>query len=414
MISIRHFILGGLVRRSRLLVFLLLYLIQLDILCAQNLDSFFTKQKLGKNDSILVTKEGGETLFEWRAEALLIPASLAKLATAHVAIKKWGVEKQFVTDFYRDDSTLWVRGYGDPFLVSEELDLVVKNLNLKSGAKQWIQKIAIDTTHFKDQAVPGRSSVADPYNAPLSAVAANFNTANLKRLESGKYQSAEEQTPLTKTAINAARQLGRPGKGNVERVNLINADNAARNFAEILAAKLGFAELPVTITKAVPKTASLIYQHKNTRELSEVVRGTLEYSNNFMANQLFLMLNEEPLASFTSAADHASRQLKKDFGWNDFVLQEGAGLSRVNRMSARQIHDLLISLAPHRGLFKQYQAEGALVFAKTGTLNGVRSFAGYLEIDGKNYRFVFNFNRKTSYRYRERLMQDLVMQLKAS
>ena len=49
--------------------------------------------------------------------------------------------------------------------------------------------------------------------------------------------------------------------------------------------------------------------------------------------------------------------------------------------------------------------------AKTGTLNGVHSFAGFLTVDQHQYQFVFMFNRKTPYRYREQILQLLADQI---
>ena len=387
---------------------------------ASSLDDLFNDQKLGSNDAILITKSAKDAesirgnepvVFAWQADKLLVPASTAKLAVAQVAIEQWGLEKRFVTDFYRHESTLWVKGYGDPFLVSEELDLVVKYLQDKGLA--WVESIAIDASYFYDQRTPGRSSVADPYNAPLSAVAANFNTAKLRN-ENGHYTSAEPQTPITRTAVHVAKRLGIPGEGKAERVNLINAENARRYFAELLAAKLKLSEVELVLNqKSVPSSAITFYQHKNSHNLADIIRGTLEFSNNFMANQLFLMLAAKPKASFEDAAKVVEEALKKRFSWSEFNLVEGSGLSRANRLSAVQLDNLLTVLAPHKSLFKAYKTkiEGATVRAKTGTLNGVHSFAGYISIDGQEYQFVFNFNRTVPYRYRETLLHKLVSQL---
>jgi len=185
-----------------------------------------------------------------------------------------------------------------------------------------------------------------------------------------------------------------------------------RNFAQVLAAKLGKPALNVDVAKQLPDTAVLIYQHKNSRTLADVIRGTLEFSNNFMANQTFLMLAQQPQVDFSTASIQAQKSLKNDFSWQNFSLREGAGLSRDNRLSAGQLDDLLVSLAQHKELFKPYLLDSdARVHAKTGTLNGVRSFAGYIEIGEQEYRFVFNFNRKVPYKYRETLLEKLVMAL---
>jgi len=86
-------------------------------------------------------------------------------------------------------------------------------------------------------------------------------------------------------------------------------------------------------------------------------------------------------------------------------------LSRKNRLTARQINDLLTRLSDSKELLKSYPVEEGQVWAKTGTLSGVRSFAGFISKHDRNYQFVFNFNRSVSYRYREALMKRLVASL---
>lgn len=92
-------------------------------------------------------------------------------------------------------------------MLSEELDLVAKQIlaELPDNAPV-IKGIVINGSFFHDVAVPDRSGVNDPYNARLSAVAANFNTVFLNKL-GRKITTAEVQTPLTPTAKCLARRV---------------------------------------------------------------------------------------------------------------------------------------------------------------------------------------------------------------
>jgi len=372
-----------------------------------------------ENDSVLVVEGEDKRLFAWQATKPLVPASLAKLATAHLAIEKWGLNHRFVTDFLIVEDTLWVKGYGDPFLVSEELDKLVPilkhHLALRGAA---IKRLHIDNSYFDIVSVPGRSNVADPYNAPVSAVSVNFNTAMLSK-KGGQIVSAEPQTPLTNTAKKFAHTL----KKNTDRVNLVNADNAQSHFAELLLAKLGWSNVEVKINQILTGNADLVYQHKNSHNLEEVLRGTLEFSNNFIANQLFLKLGEaddDLNVSIEGARRYSNTMLANEFSWKGHTVDEGSGLSKKNRMSARQIDQLLVALEPNKHLLKKIKvnSKSALVYAKTGTLNGVRSYAGFINFPAKsannssrNYRFVFNFNRAVAYRYRDQVLEQLLRDL---
>ena len=407
--------------------FIALWMVSQMQVMASDLKSTFAENRLTKSDSILVVEilPNGQqvTRFEWQSEKLLIPASLSKLVTTHVALDIWGKDYRFETNFYRDENTLWVKGFGDPFLVSEELEEIAKNLT--EFDLKGIRQIAIDSTYFKDVGVPGRSKVVDPYNAPLNAVSANFNTTMLAFVDK-QIVSAEPQTPLTPTASRVAKRTRLVEDGDAERVNLVDSSNAASHFGELLMLKLGLDKTTVLTGVKVPDQLDSFYVHKNSRNMATNIRGMMEYSNNFIANQLFLSVsgargirdpedaidnNEKPGASFRASQTLIRKNLVDTFGWDDFSVLEGAGLSRQNRLSAVQINDLLTSLQQVNYLFKDYSNRGASIRAKTGTLNGVRSFAGYISKGDRSFQFVFNFNRHVPYRHREALLKNLTATL---
>jgi len=367
-------------------------------------------QTFTDDDAVLISDSDGQVLYQWRADQAMIPASLTKLATTYLAIEKWGLEHRFKTQFYIFGTQLWVKGYGDPYLVSEELDLVADQLREHNLTQ--ISSIHIDANYFSKDVVPGRSDVNDPYNAPISAVAANFNTAMLKKT-GGQVVSAEPQTPLTATARGLATSI-RPG---VTRINLINVDNAQRNFAELLILKLDLVDPQININQTLPTQARLIYQHTNSRSLQTVLQGAMKYSNNFVTNQVFLKLAEDTDTSalnFNTATRWVRQKLKQDFAWPEAVINEGAGLDRQNRLSAKQIDELLVALQPHQRVLATVPLSAypnAVAYAKTGTLDGVSNYAGFINIANRQYRFVFLFNRLVDYRYRDKLLQHLARQL---
>jgi len=139
----------------------------------------FKGETFTESDALLVVKKDHGPVFNWRSEQAMVPASLTKLATAYAAIDKWSIDHAFYSDFYQVGDQLWVKGYGDPYLVSEELDLMVKQLQKLN--LDCIKSSYIDASFFVSELVPGRTKVNDPYNAPLSAVAANFNTAMISK-----------------------------------------------------------------------------------------------------------------------------------------------------------------------------------------------------------------------------------------
>ncbi len=364
-------------------------------------------QVRGLGQASLLLKEGGRDVIAYQPDTGRVPASTMKLLTAFAALETWGRDYRFETEFYQDDNGwLWVKGYADPYLVSEELDRVVAALKAK-GLRQ-VAGIGLDDSFFgPDVEIAGRSSSDNPYDAPVTALAANFNTINLVRSGS-QIRSAEAQTELTQTA----RRFGLAGGVGKQRVNLREREIAVRYFGELLAAKLASAAINVGDGQQharVPAQARHLYRHANSRTLAEMVAPMLEYSNNFIANALFLHL-AQPQGRGSVSMVEAKRAMtdfaRQRFGWRDFRVDDGAGLSRANRLSARQLVALVESFAPYRDLMPE-QEGNAKVLAKSGTLRGVSCYAGYVRRNGAWAPFALLINQPVEYNFRRRVAASL-------
>ena len=106
----------------------------------------------------LLLDETGAPVEACRPDAPLIPASTLKLVTAWLALSHWGEDYRFTTDFFiDDDQRLWVRGNGDPMLVSEELERIAAAL-AQSGIES-LRGIGVDEGWFATTVkIPGRSA----------------------------------------------------------------------------------------------------------------------------------------------------------------------------------------------------------------------------------------------------------------
>lgn len=163
--------------------------------------------------------------------------------------------------------------------------------------------------------------------------------------------------------------------------------------------------------------------------LAEVIRDINKFSNNIMARQLFLTLGTTttfvvdseipalppsgPAAASITHSIAATRQWleKNQLHFPELILDNGAGLSRETRISAEHLADLLqlASMSPYAAeleaslpilgidgsIKNRLTASQSAGYAhlKSGTLEGVKSLAGYVKAhSGKQWVVVFNIN----------------------
>jgi D-alanyl-D-alanine carboxypeptidase/D-alanyl-D-alanine-endopeptidase (penicillin-binding protein 4) len=146
--------------------------------------------------------------------------------------------------------------------------------------------------------------------------------------------------------------------------------------------------------------------------LAELIRDINKYSNNVMARQLFLTLGSE--ASRKPASQERAQRAVSDWlaskglDRREFVLENGAGLSRVERLTAAALARLLQSafaspLMPEfvsslpivgvDGTMRRRSGASGSAHIKTGLLSDTRAIAGYvLAASGKRYAVVAFIN----------------------
>ena len=348
---------------------------------------------------VLVVDADGEVLVERNADEPFVPASVAKIVTAWLAMEALGGEHRFETVFHLDaDRVLYVRGGGDPFLVSEELALLAPRLLSATGPEPFARMVLDAARHPVDLRIPGIEDSSEAFDAANGALAVNFNTIHAVR-RGATVRSAEEQTPITPLAIDEFRARGPNGRG---RIGLGESETGVRYAGEVLAAMIerggGVVEGDIAIG-TVPPGLGPVYVHRQSRDLSEIVRLMLLGSNNFIANQVFLEvgahLSGEP-ASLPKSRAALDALLARHGLDGEIALVEGSGISRESRFTARGMVGVLDRFAPHAALLRR--SEGGSRY-KTGTLSGVSTLAGYVGgADGP--RFVISVRGGGRLRFR--------------
>lgn len=360
--------------------------------------------------SLILQNKQGQILYQKQPNLMQIPASTTKLLTAYLALDYWGAGYRFQTDFFVKGHQLIIQGYGDPFLTSEEITKMAIGLaqKLKAQHIQHLDQVLLDTHYYQAGVVlPGRDDSTNPYDAVPSALTANFNTVNVK-VEQGHYVSAEPQTPLTEVAVQVVKKMPSP----LTRVN-VGADSRVgeRNFVEILAYFLKQQGILLTpkvswLKQAYPEQP-VFYRYKNSHAVVNVIKPMMKYSTNFIANQLALNLSAA-LYGPPATAQKVKRlyqQAIKKLGWQQAYIEDGAGLSHRNRLSARQLMDLLVRFKPWGlKLLPQILPD---IYAKSGSLIGVSTLAGIIQANHKIYPFVVMMNEKMPYHYRNKVAKAL-------
>jgi D-alanyl-D-alanine carboxypeptidase/D-alanyl-D-alanine-endopeptidase (penicillin-binding protein 4) len=346
---------------------------------------------LAPSGVVLVVDLEGSELVAQNADEPFVPASVTKIVTAWLALEVLGGDYRFETRFYLDDKrVLYARGGGDPFLISEELAPLSTDLVAVVGKKP-IDGIVLDTSYYPSNLrIPGIEDTNNAYDARNSALAVNFNTIYAVRGRN-KVRSAEKQTPITPLAIAQFRARGPKGSG---RVSLSQDPTVSLQYAgELIAAfieRAGGSVKGKISAGTVPEGLKPVYVHRQSRTLSEILAELLRASNNYIANQVFLEIGGHRLGgpvSLEKSLEVANEMLAAHGLATAIHLEEGSGISRDNRFTARGLAKVLELFASHANLLHGH--DGGM--NKTGTMDGIRTLAGYADTSSHGrVRFVIS------------------------
>ena len=359
---------------------------------------------IGNRDAIFVTDPNGSILFSKNADKMLVPASTLKIFTALVGLHYLGPDYRFGTEFYLDKhQNLKIKGYGDPLMISEVVADIAATLGDQLTA---INDIVLDDTHFTQPlTIPGISSSSQPYDAPNGALCVNFNTVHFEK-HNTKYISAEPQTPLLPYALNRIKQT----KLKAGRIVLSHESNestlyAGHLFHYFIRAHGIQTSSSVRLGRVQAESDRLIHTYVSRFSLEDIIAKLLEHSNNYTTNQILITAGVQhygPPGTLVKGVMAADAFAKNILHLNHFLITEGSGISRENRVSAADLHKVLEAFQPYRRLMRYEGGE----YYKTGTLLGISTRAGYIEnLEGKIFRYVVLIN--TPGRATDRIMKEL-------
>jgi len=228
----------------------------------------------------------------------------------------------------------------------------------------------------------------------------NFNTVSITVSNRGVY-SAEEQTPT----LPIMKDLGFGLASGSYRLNISRTetdDRVLHHTGELFRALQRNAGIPgkgKIDVKKVPPELKPRYVHRSSKNVKDIIPKLMLYSNNFIANQLFLACGAE-LFGFPATWEKGRRAMKEfvrqrlAINSTALHLHEGSGLSRRNRMTPRAMLAVLRAFKPYYSLLPSTDD----LYLKSGTLKGVFSYAGYVSEHGQRDGFVLILNQEENNR----------------
>ena len=407
-------------------------------------------------------------LLSHEATTAINPASLSKLATTVAALDLLGPTFVWRTPVYVDglvrdgalQGNVYLRGSGDPRLVVERVWLLMRRIQ-GLGIQKIQGDIVLDRSVFD---LPERNPASfdgeplRPYNAAPDALMVNFKSlvfqfvpdraANLARIHVEPPLAGVQfpaSVPLSNTDCSDYRSSLRADWIDPLRIRFTGSFPATcgeKVWPVAYAAPQQFAtraiagmwqqvggQLAGQVREGVaPANLQPVFTVESPA-LSEVIRDINKFSNNVMAQQLFLTLSQQ--ARSTGSWD-ASREAMQAW-WRDRiggevpVFDNGSGLSREERISALGLARLLqfawgspamselMSSLPVAGLdgtLKRSKSQ-SIAHLKTGSLRDVAGIAGYVDAaNGKRLILVAVLNHANAQAARSAL--DLLVDWTAS
>lgn len=383
------------------------------------------------------------------AEKSLNPASVMKLVTTYAALDLLTPSYRWKTEVYRDGSlengvlngNLIIKGYGDPSFKAQEFWRMLMSL-LQAGIHEIKGDLIIDKSLFTKN-VSNRKTFDNEtwraYNAEPSAFLVNGRNTSFKFVVAENSVNVSQEFELLEVQIVNKMKLSNGACGEwrsrfgytvktLDSKSIVTfsgtfSPDCGERYLELSVfddekyafytfkklwrelggkfnGRLSIAELPVGATKIL---------EQGSDPLGYVIRDINKWSNNLMARQLLLTMGAEkngvPATEAKGAEVIATWLAQKNLRFDELVVENGSGLSRIERISAQHLGHLLAS-AYHSAVMPELLASlpilsqdgtvkkrlnksqvSSRAHLKTGSLDGVSAIAGYV-LDSQNKRHV--------------------------
>ena len=416
--------------------------------------------------------ERNKTLYSVNSNRLFAPASNVKLLTTAMALKRLRPEYRFKTGLYATTPVggetlrgdIFIKGFGDPNLVSEQMWLLVKELK-NIPLRKVHGDIIADASFFDNnlRVKTWKKGGVEAYNAPLGALSFNFNTVTVHinpgekpgdrpvvvvdpNIEFIRVDNRARTVSKSKRSRLIVNRIDRGGHNEITISGVVSVNHARETYylnitrpayyaASVFKEYLRQEGVEVTgkvRVGFVPEGAYEILSH-SSMPLSLILRGLNKFSNNFVAEQILKTIGADVYGSPGTtlnglrAMDEYMQSLK--YKPEGFSILDGSGLSRQNRLSPDQIVSVFQDMYADLGVYPEFisalgvmgrdgnvlkrmnghnSAERARV--KTGTLNSVSALSGYFQsADGERFAFSILMNDLKCSNGQAKRLQDRIV-----
>jgi len=412
----------------------------------------------------------GDVLYSLNENSQFTPASIMKILTAETALLYLGGNYKFPTKLVTDGSlggngavngNLYLVHSGDPSLTYNDIREMMNSL--KSKPVSSVQgNVFIDITAYDQRNTGAGWSVEDTrycFGAPINASIINHNCISFLILPAkspgqlasvvpsrNNFIGLVNNTVMTRSSFThpCSLQFNQDGYNTVSvsgclhkgqrrgaTVVIPNMLQYNRALMQTLLRQNGIAVSGRIEARPAPANITTLALHES-KPLHHLVTDMLKKSDNVIAGSLFKKLGElytEQPGSWVTGSTAVKKLLNQHAGINtaQMNLIDGSGLSRYNLITPAQMMQLLdfafhdektnyefmsaLPIAGVDGTLKHRLGNVAWkVHAKTGTIAGVVSLAGYtINKDKEPIAFVIILNGKKGEMWRYRAMEDKIV-----
>ncbi len=417
-------------------------------------DAALAKARIPRDAVTMVVAQAGGELparLSYRADVPVNPASIAKLATTFAALDLLGPAFSWSTPVYLEGSVrdgtlqgnLYIQGLGDPKLVTERLWLLLRRVQ-GLGIRTIAGDIVLDHSAFETMTLdPGAfdGEPLRPYNTSADALLVNFKSVIMTFTPQGNAVLLHLEPPLAGVQWPASVPVSTGScsdwrgalKADFSDPSRPRFDGAYPSACGEQSWPLAFGDPSSYAGRAiagmwqqmggaltgkvrdgkVPPGLPAAFESRSP-PLAEIVRDVNKFSNNVMAQQLFLTLSlqQQGLGTLEGSREVMRQWWRSRVGGADMPsFGNGSGLSRDEHMTARQLTRLLqvawasawmpelassLPLTGVDGTLRRMRGKSVgQAHLKTGSLRDVTGVAGYVEgASGKRYVLVAIANHR--------------------